>query len=64
MEWNGLSDPGKIQIGQSLIVSESGAVTPSPSEPDGVAPAAQDSSVQEFFKGKVEDRPVVDVKEE
>jgi LysM repeat protein len=64
MEWNGLSNSGKIQIGQSLIVSESGAVTPSPSEPEGSAPADQDSRVQDFFKGKVEDRPVVDVKEE
>ena len=64
MEWNGLSDPGKIQIGQSLIVSESGAVAPLPSEPDGIAPAVQDSSVKEFFQGKVEDRPVIDVKEE
>ena len=64
MEWNGLSDPGKIQIGQSLIVSKSGETAPSPSEPEGIAPAVQDSSVQEFFEGKVEDRPVVDVKEE
>ena len=64
MEWNGLSDPGKIQIGQNLIVSESGETVPSPSEPEGIAPAVQDSSVQEFFEGKVEDRPVVDVKEE
>ena len=64
MEWNGLSNSGKIQIGQSVIVSESGAVTPSPSEPEGSAPADQDSRVQDFFKGKVEDRPVVDVKEE
>ncbi len=64
MEWNGLSDPGKIQIGQNLIVSESGESAPSPSEPEGIAPAVQDSSVQEFFEGKVEDRPVVDVKEE
>ena len=64
MEWNGLSDPGKIQIGQSLIVSESGASTTLPGEPEGVAPDVQDSSVKEFFQGKVEDRPVVDVKEE
>jgi LysM repeat protein len=66
MEWNGLSDSGKIQIGQSLIVSESGsgATAPPPSKPEGAVPSDQDSSVQDFFKGKVEDRPVVDVKEE
>jgi LysM repeat protein len=66
MEWNGLSDPGKIQIGQSLIVSEagSGATAPPPSQPEGAVPGDQDSSVQEFFNGKVEDRPVVEVKEE
>jgi LysM repeat protein len=62
MEWNGLSDPGKIQIGQSLIVSESGAAAPPQTE--APAPVDPDSSVQDFFQGKVdEDRPVIEVKE-
>jgi LysM repeat protein len=64
MELNGLSDPGKIQIGQNLIVSDSGSTTPSPSEPEVIVPADPDASLQDFFEGKVDkDRPVIDIKE-
>lgn len=64
MEWNGLSDPGKIQIGQSLIVSDSGEVAQPQTETEAPAQVETDSSVQEFFQGKVdEDRPVIDIKE-
>ena len=64
MELNGLSDPGKIQIGQNLIVSDSGSTTPSPSDPEVIVPADPDSSLQDFFEGKVDkDRPVIDIKE-
>ncbi len=64
MELNGLSDPGKIQIGQNLIVSDSGSTTPSPSDPEVIVPADPDSSLQDLFEGKVDkDRPVIDIKE-
>ncbi len=64
MELNDLSDPGKIQIGQNLIVSDSGSTTPSPSDPEVIVPADPDSSLQDFFEGKVDnDRPVIDIKE-
>ena len=65
MEWNGLVDAGKISVGQSLVVS--GSDSPSPVVPNASAnpdPEDQDSSVQDFFKGKVEDRPVIDLRED
>jgi LysM repeat protein len=70
MEWNNLSDPGKIRVGQSLVVAgpnsneptlevrpvdqQSGNSTPVSNE-DGT-----DDSLQNFFKGTVEDRPLID----
>ena len=69
MSWNDLSDPGRIRVGQSLIVSgadegdnsrtdilpaEESANTPMVSESTG------DDSLQNFFKGTTEDRPLID----
>ena len=70
MEWNGMSDAGKIRVGQSLIVS--GASSNSSSETvieevrSNLGPGAaqeepsNDDSLQNFFKGTVEDRPLID----
>ncbi len=69
MSWNDLSDPGRIRVGQSLVVSgadegdnsrtdilpaEESANTPMVSESTG------DDSLQNFFKGTTEDRPLID----
>ncbi len=69
MLWNDLSDPGRIRVGQSLVVSgadegdnsrtdilpaEESANTPTVSESTG------DDSLQNFFKGTTEDRPLID----
>lgn len=72
MEWNGLADPGKIGVGQKLIVSKT-TNEPTPQEviESGseqtpvipVAPQTNDSSVQDFFKGQVEERPIIDAPE-
>ena len=70
MEWNGLVDAGRIRIGQVLIVSGStpGVSEPSVDEllsPENAVPIQQqDSSVEGFFKGASEDRPIIDVSEE
>lgn len=71
MELNGLSDPGKIRVGQSLVVS--GQNQPEPSDsPNQVSPELEvspqvsgesnggDDSLQNFFKGTTEDRPLID----
>jgi hypothetical protein len=70
MEWNGMSDAGKIRVGQSLIVS--GASSNSSNEtvieevrsilvPGAVQEEpSNDDSLQNFFKGTVEDRPLID----
>jgi LysM repeat protein len=60
MEWNNLSNSGRISIGQNLVVSDSGAApfTPQPIAP---SPTDPDASLQDFFKDEAEDRPVIDV---
>ena len=73
MSWNDLSDPGKIRVGQSLVVSgEEGAESQSrtnilSTEDPGSVPAVSDSkvddSLQNFFKGTTEDRPLIDAPE-
>jgi LysM repeat protein len=62
MDWNGLSDAGRISIGQKLIISEpSSAAQPiNPPSSDGNSPEA---SVQDFFKVNGEERPIIDVTE-
>ena len=61
MDWNGLTDAGKIRVGQSLIVS--GSSSPESNAPtDEVEEQPQPSaneSLENFFKGTVEERPVV-----
>ena len=70
MALNGLSDPGKIRVGQSLIVS--GATQASANELQPPSLEKTESSVteqeagdtgdslQNFFKGTTEDRPLID----
>ena len=72
MDWNGLADAGKIRVGQKLIVSKT-ISEPTPQEVIEttsketpvipVAPQSEDSSVQDFFKGQVEERPIIDAPE-
>jgi LysM repeat protein len=70
MSWNGLTDAGKIRVGQSLVVSGSNSnatltenISPPAKEtnnvPDVTEPAGDDS-LQNFFKGTTEDRPLID----
>ena len=62
MEMNNLTDAGKIKVGQSLIVSGSSPVQPVPQVEAQVIPVDEgDSSVSDFFKGVVEEKPVIDV---
>ena len=62
MEMNNISDAGKIRVGQSLIVSGSPSLQPVPQVEAQVIPADEsDSSVSDFFKGVVEEKPVIDV---
>lgn len=71
MRWNNLADAGRIRIGQALIVSDSsgsGADTSVPSaatEPEApveqALPPSENDSLENFFKGNVEERPVVEV---
>ena len=62
MEMNNISDAGKIRVGQSLIVSSSPSLQAVPQVEAQVIPADQsDSSVSDFFKGVVEEKPVIDV---
>jgi len=71
MALNGLSDPGKIRVGQSLVVSGENQSTVSDSQNTDSgntdlpsAPAADaestDDSLQNFFKGTADDRPLID----
>ena len=72
MRWNNLADAGN-RIGQALIVSDSsgsGTDTPVPSpivEPDApieeALPPSENDSLENFFKGNVEERPVIEVPE-
>ena len=71
MRWNNLADAGRIRIGQALIVSDSsgsGGVTSAPSavaEPEApveqALPPSENDSLENFFKGNVEERPVIEV---
>ena len=62
MEMNNISDAGKIRVGQSLIVSGSPSLQPVQQVEAQVIPADEsDSSVSDFFKGVVEEKPVIDV---
>lgn len=69
MEWNGLADAGRIRVGQSLIVSGSQAEATEPTidsllAPEISVPIQQDeSSVEGFFKGATDERPIIDVSE-
>jgi LysM repeat protein len=74
MEWNGLSNPGMIRSGQTLIVSQASSPEPVPvrgniivpeSPKNIVAPPADPSStLQDFFNdSEGGDRPIIDVSE-
>jgi hypothetical protein len=67
MEWNNLIDAGKIRVGQALVVSGTGAsdTTLSPQADALVIPAVdEESRVEDFFKGVVEEKPIIDVPEQ
>ena len=70
MSWNSLTDAGKIRVGQSLVVSSSNSnptftetISPPAKEtnnvPDVTDPVGDDS-LENFFKGITEDRPLID----
>ena len=68
MQWNGLADAGRIRVGQVLIVSASqpqlteDASIDSLLSPENSVPVQQDdSSVEGFFKGVADERPIIDV---
>ena len=68
MEWNGLSNPGLIRVGQSLIVAQGTAVSPeaiidsSPSV--DLVPTDDGGSLQDFFnESPTVERPIIDVSE-
>ncbi len=64
MEWNNLTDAGKIKIGQSLVISGSSANSSSQTVDEKEASSETDpASVQDFFKGVIDERPVIDVPE-
>ena len=67
MEWNNLIDAGKIKVGQALVVSGTG-VSDSSLSPQAdalVIPVVEeDSRVEDFFKGVVEEKPIIDVPEQ
>ena len=64
MEWNGLADAGRIRVGQTLIVSSSsleGDLVPdSPATEPTTEPApSTNDSLENFFKGNTDNRPVI-----
>ncbi len=67
MDWNGLSNPGLIKVGQSLIVSpgESGRAQPAISEAveePKISPDQGGASLQDFFNESTDaERPIIDV---
>ena len=64
MELNNLTDAGKIRIGQSLLISDSSFDSSSQSIDSPQTPTETDpASVQDFFKGVIDERPVIDVPE-
>ena len=70
MDWNQLSDAGRIRVGQVLIVSASAPEPEPPTAEELLAPEnavpveTENSSVEGFFKGASDDRPIIDVSEE
>ena len=63
--WNNLTDAGKIKIGQALIVSNSSNNFNSQQADAIIIPSEDEpSSVQDFFKGVVEEKPIIDVPEQ
>ena len=69
MEWNDLQDASKIRIGQVLNISKepnlSIPIEKISSPPDTENTNENDATkVEDFFKGVVEERPVIDVPEE
>ena len=69
MDWNGLSNPSLIRVGQPLIVSQSQEQGTASIEPDApaqknntqVVPADEGGSLQDFFNdASTEDRPIID----
>ena len=70
MEWNELSDSSKIRVGQKLIVAESFSSaeeileSSSAEAPILTVPLEEstlNSSVQDFFNGEVQERPIIDL---
>jgi len=71
MRWNNLADAGRIRIGQALIVSDSSgsgadtsvpsAVTEQEAPVEQALPPSENDSLENFFKGNVEERPVIEV---
>ena len=65
MEWNNLTDAGKIRVGQALIVSDTSNDFNSVQKDAKVISAGEEpSSVQDFFKGIEEEKPIIDVPEQ
>ena len=65
MEWNNLSDAGKIRIGQALIVSNiSNDFNSEQKDANVISVGEEPSSVQDFFKGIEEEKPIIDVPEQ
>ncbi|MDC1006336.1 LysM peptidoglycan-binding domain-containing protein, partial [Opitutales bacterium] len=67
MEWNNLIDAGKIKVGQALVVSGTGVSDSilSPQADALVIPVVdEESRVEDFFKGVVEEKPIIDVPEQ
>ncbi|MDG0965250.1 MAG: LysM peptidoglycan-binding domain-containing protein [Opitutales bacterium] len=67
MEWNSLTDAGKIRVGQALVVSGAGDFdrVSLPQVDALVIPVEnEESRVEDFFKGVVEEKPIIDVPEQ
>jgi LysM repeat protein len=64
MEWNNIIDASKIQIGQVVRISNSSISLPVDQEPNisiEKEVPVEDSKVEDFFRGVVEERPIIDV---
>ncbi len=66
MQWNGLSNPGLIRAGQSLIVSQAnstgGIIVPEAQSSTEVIPVDDGGSLQDFFNDSPTiERPIIDV---
>jgi LysM repeat protein len=67
MDLNNITDAGKIRIGQILIISnEVGNSVENVSVPEVIEDVKQSepTKVEDFFKGVVEERPIIDVPED